>query len=72
MLTLADSYRVHQVKTLIEVIDLYFQKIEVNSEHYYSLQPDDIESLLSNPDLKIRIMKAELDTHEQKWGKGRL
>lgn len=69
ILTLAESYRGHKIKTLKEVIDLYFKAIEINSEHYYSLMPEDLELLRTDNELKYRFIKIELDNYEKIWNR---
>ena len=70
ILTLAEAYRGHSIKTLKEVIDMYFRAIELNSEHYYSLTSEDLEELIrTDNDMKYQFFKIELDNYERMWTK---
>lgn len=66
-LTLAESYRGNKIKTLNEVIELYFDAIEINPEHYYSLTQEggeELESLLENRDFRKKCLLIELNIWE--------
>jgi hypothetical protein len=67
IITLAQAYRGHSIKTLKEVIGLYLRAIEIHSEHYYSLELEDRQILLKDDDLKFQFIKIELDIYEKNW-----
>lgn len=58
-LTLAETYRGNETKTLKEVIHLYFKAIEINSEHFYSFSTEDLDSLKVDPELLPKIIEME-------------
>ena len=67
ILTLAESYRGHKVKSLIEVIEMYVKAIEINSEHYYSIQPEDFEIIRKDEKWKFKFIDIELKLLEKQW-----
>ena len=67
ILTLAESYRGHKVKSLMEVIEMYVKAIEINSEHYYSIQPEDFEIIRKDEKWKFKFIDIELKLLEKQW-----
>lgn len=68
ILTLADSYRAHNVKTLKEVAQMYMSAIEINSEHYYSIMSEDFDLFRKDDELKFKFTDIELEVLEEQWG----
>ncbi|OQP53437.1 hypothetical protein A4H97_23620 [Niastella yeongjuensis] len=67
ILTLAESYRGNGIKTLHEVIDLYFDAINIDLQHYFSLTQDggdELEELRKDPELNKRFLLIELNIWE--------
>lgn len=67
ILTLAECYRGNKVKSLSDVIDLYFNAIEINLEHYYSLTQEggeELDKLLENKVFRKKCLLVELSTWE--------
>jgi hypothetical protein len=67
ILTLAESYRGNHIKTLKEVIDLYFDAIDINLYHYFSLTQeggDELDELLKNPEFNKKCLLIELNIWE--------
>lgn len=60
ILTLAESYRVHEIKTLKEVLHLYYKAIEINFIHFYSLEPGDVDIILKDEELKYDFIDLEI------------
>lgn len=68
ILTLAESYRGHKIKPLVDVIEMYIKAIHINSEHYYSLAPEDLEIIRKDEKWKYRFTDIELKLLEEQWG----
>ena len=60
ILTLAESYRVHEIKTLKEVLYLYYKAIVINFEHFYSLETDDVDIILKDEELKYDFIDLKI------------
>ena len=67
ILTLAESYRGHKIKPLMDVIEMYIKAIDINSEHYYSLAPEDFEIIRKDEKWKFRFIDIELKLLEEQW-----
>jgi len=68
ILTLADSYRAHNAKTLKEVAQMYMSAIEINSEHYYLIMSEDFDLFRKDDELKFKFTDIELEVLEEQWG----
>ena len=67
-LTLAESYRGNGLKSLKEVIHLYFEAIDLNLEHYFSLTQDggtELEDMLREPLFLQKCLLIEIDIWEK-------
>lgn len=67
ILTLAESLRGNGIKSLNDVIDLYFDAIDINLEHYFSLTQDgeeELDELLKNPEFNKKCLLIELNIWE--------
>ncbi|MCT4636071.1 MAG: hypothetical protein N4A72_00050 [Bacteroidales bacterium] len=67
ILTLAESYRGNEIKTLKEVIDLYWDAIALEPQHYYSLSQeggDELDVLMKNPSFFKKCLLIEFDINE--------
>ncbi len=68
ILTLAESYRGNEVKTLKEVFNMYIDAIHINDEHLYSLY-EDFEEIRKDPALKYTFTDIQLDVLKKSWTK---
>src|ERR1044072_8397280 len=67
ILTLAESLRGNGIKSLRDVIDLYFDAIDINPEHYFSLTQEggeELDELLKNPEFNKKCLLIELNIWE--------
>ena len=67
ILTLAESLRGNGIKSLNDVIDLYFHAIDINLEHYFSLTQEggkELDELLKNPEFNKKCLLIELNIWE--------
>lgn len=69
ILTLAESYRGNGIRSLSEVLDLYFDAIDIDLEHYFSLTQDDGGEELGelrkkDPELNKKCLLIELNIWE--------
>ena len=67
ILTLAESYTANGIKTFEEVVPMYFQAIELNPEHYYSLMDGDVAYLRKDAELKFKFTDIEIGVYETMW-----
>jgi hypothetical protein len=69
ILTLAESYRMHRIKSLKEVMPMYFKAIEIHREHYFSLTQDggdELEEMLMDSAFNEKMLLIELDIFENR------
>lgn len=67
ILTLAESLRGNGIKSLHDVIDLYFDAIDIDLQHYFSLTQEggeELDELLKNPEFNKKCLLIELNIWE--------